>query len=129
MLEFRIRHCAGEPVLSPYFERYWLPILGPSGVVLMRHLVRTDPWPDGGLLVVDADALARLVGVGSAHLRRTLRRLVAMHLVRRNKGVYEVRSAVWLLDARQVSRLPAQLAGQHRAFTAAATSPAGAVPR
>lgn len=119
MMKFRARLEPGEPVLSAYFERFWLPILGPSGVVLMRRLA-VDLRHAGGVdLSYEPDVLARCCGFGEAHLRRTLRRLMAMHLVRRNKGVYEVRVAVWRLDGRQVGRLPRGLAAEHRALTGA----------
>src|SRR5260221_6197613 len=69
----------GHDPRSRYVETFWLPTLGPTAVLLLRHLAdRFDHSPDGVELVV-ADASCML-GLGqregnSSPIVRTLRRL------------------------------------------------------
>jgi hypothetical protein len=71
----------GHDARSPYVERFWLPILGPSGTLLLRRLAEGfDDRPDGYAL--DLTEVARALGMGrregpSASFRRTLDRVIS----------------------------------------------------
>lgn len=118
MLTFTATDVRGEPVTGRYFERYWLPIVGPTGTVLMRHLgealERTDPYQLPG------HELAALVGLGDGtrRLSMTLDRLVDLALLEvAGEKAWRVRTSVTPLTPRQVDRLPAALGAQHRELT------------
>lgn len=115
MLTFRAIDVRGEPVTGRYFERYWLPVVGPTGTVLMRHLAteldRSDPYRILG------HELAQMIGLGeeTKRLRTTLQRLGRLGLlVPEEEGRWAVRLTVTPLTAEQVRRLPPALAEQHR---------------
>lgn len=107
----------GEPITSPYFERYWLPLVGPTGTVLMRMLaLELERAPEFRISHID---LARRAGVGLALANSTLERLAHLRLLERRQGsTWGVRMSVRPLDERQVRRLPECLAEQHREMPA-----------
>lgn len=116
---------AGEPVTGPYFERFWLPVVGPTAFVVMRHLA--GQLRDQAPYEVDALELAGALGVYPNLLDKTLARLEDMRLLKRvgqGPGAWQVRLKVTQLDDRQVRRLPRCLARQHRQMAAALTSSA-----
>lgn len=113
MLTFSALPERGEPVTGPYFERYWLPIVGPSAVLTMRllaaELERTDTF------TIAEVELARRLGIKASKARATIDRLVLLRLlVPGGAGHWQVRLNVRPLDERQVGRLPSGLAAQHR---------------
>lgn len=114
MLTFSALPERGEPVTGPYFERYWLPIVGPSALLTMRLLAagleRTDPF------TIAEVELARRLGVKSDRARSTIKRLAMMRLLipGADDRYWQVRLNVRPLDERQVARLPTGLAAQHR---------------
>lgn len=109
----------GEPVVGPYFERFWLPVIGPTAFVTMRHLAKAVG--DEAPYVVDGDELAGILGIGPDVLARTIDRLESMRLLKALDAgdVWQVRTRVTQLDDRQVRRLPRSLARQHRDMAAA----------
>lgn len=114
MLTFSALPERGEPVTGRYFERYWLPIVGPSALLTMRlladELERTDPFS------IHEVELARRLGVKSDRARSTIKRLSMMRLLLPGptERHWQVRLNVRVLDERQISRLPPTLAAQHR---------------
>ena len=100
-----------------YVETYWLPVLGPSCILVARRL--TD-WLDGAdvALHVPLELLARTVGLGAgtgrgAPVVRTLSRLVDFGIAAVENESYALRIPFPPLSYRQVARLPEYLATQH----------------
>ena len=105
---------------SSYTEHFWLPILGPSTVFLLRHLVRgLDDSPTGYRL--DLAATARSLGLGERHARnspffRTVARAVDFDAARLVGERLAVRRRLAPLARRHVARLPAALQAEHERF-------------
>ena len=120
----------GHDPRSPYVERYWLPVLGPSTTLLMRYLAdRFDDEPDGFRL--DLHDVARALGMGSrkgpsAPFFRTLERLAAFGFAQLVEGhIFIVRLHMPTLTRRQLQRLPDGLQRQHDEWV---TTPSETVP-
>jgi hypothetical protein len=103
---------------SLYVETFWLPTLGPTSVLLLRHLaVRLDREPRGFELAL-ADT-SQALGLGaregsSSPLVRTLARLVQFDLACDDgRGTYAVRRHVPPVNRRHVRRLPVALQAAH----------------
>lgn len=107
----------GYPVRSDYAEMYWLPVIGPSALWMLRRL--------SGLhgVEVGVATLARELGLGLGIGRhtpvvRTAARLITFGMadvVPRSDGDYlGVRLAVPPLTRRQLERLPDHLQTRHR---------------
>jgi hypothetical protein len=108
----------GHDPRSPYVERFWLAILGPSTVWLLRRLADgLDREPAG--FALDLQETARSIGVGlrggrsSPFFRSVDRscRFGAARFVARD--TLEVRRKLPPLTQRQVSRLPDALQREH----------------
>jgi hypothetical protein len=118
----------GDPLLdrlgydprAPYVERFWLPVLGPSTVFLLRHLARElDEAPAG--FACDLRATARALGLGERHGRnapfvRTIARAVDFDAARFSDGRLIVRRRLAPLARRHVARLPESLQAEHERF-------------
>jgi hypothetical protein len=104
---------------SRYVETFWLPTLGPSALLLLRHLAdRFDHDPTGVELTV-ADTSCAL-GLGqrdgsSSPILRTLRRLSQFDLACEDphSGAVAVRRNIPPVNARHVRRLPPALQAAH----------------
>jgi hypothetical protein len=103
---------------SLYVERFWLPTLGPTSVLLLRHLAaRLDHEPDGFELAV-ADT-SQALGLGaregnSSPLVRSLARLVQFDVACDDgRGTLAVRRHVPPVNRRHVRRLPVALQAAH----------------
>lgn len=109
---------AGHDPRSAYVERFWLPILGPSTVLLLRHLATALDSAPGGFLL-DLEETARALGLGvrdgpHAPLARALRRAVDFAMATEpGPGQLAVRRRIPSLSTRQVARLPASLQVAH----------------
>ena len=109
----------GYPATSAYCERFWLPVLGPSClVVLRRFTLDLAEHPDG--LTYPLSELAASVGLpGSSHrgggtaFERTLRRLEQFRVARWSSTGLMVRTVLDRLGPRLVQRLPEGLAMEH----------------
>lgn len=107
----------GHDPRSNYVERYWLPILGPSCLLLIRKLsAELEQQPDGFLLRT-AD-WAQEMGVGmkggrNGPLWRAVERGCRFGAAQRNGELLAVRRRLPPLTARQVDRLPQQLRASH----------------
>jgi hypothetical protein len=112
----------GHDVRSPYVERFWLGLLGPSSTWLLRRLVAgLDDSPDGYEL--DLALTATEIGLGarsgkhSPFLRSIERccRFGAAHQV--DATTLRVRRKLPPLTRIQIARLPAALQQAHEAWT------------
>lgn len=96
---------------SDYVERYWLPLVGPASVLLMRYLAqRFDETPDGFSL--DVAHTARILGLGTGlgrwgPLQRTVHRCANFGFARRwgNERVL-ARRHLPTVTRQQLTRLP-----------------------
>jgi hypothetical protein len=113
----------GHDPRSPYVERFWLSILGPSTVWLLRRLADgLDGTPEG--FVLDLQDAARSIGVGlsggrgSPFLRSIDRscRFGAARFVA--EDTLAVRRKLPPLTQRQVTRLPERLQHEHATWLA-----------
>lgn len=110
----------GAPVRSPYVERFWLPVLGPTGTWLMRHVdLRLEESPDGVLL--DLAEVARAVGVPTStpdkgSMARALHRCVMFGLAQPIGDVLAVRRHVPPLPRKFVDQMPAVHQRAHRTW-------------
>lgn len=108
----------GHDPRSPYAETFWLAIIGPSTLWLMRRLAADlEARPDG--LRVAVSQLARVLGLGtrdgmSAGLERAVLRACRFDLARMQRpGRLAVRRCLPPLTRVQVERLPARLRQEH----------------
>jgi hypothetical protein len=106
---------------SPYAERFWLGIVGPSTLLLLRRLARGLEEHPNGFRVSIADT-ARALGLGpglgrNGPLNRTVDRACTFGLARRRApDRLEVRTHLPPLTARQVAQLPEALRVAHDAW-------------
>jgi hypothetical protein len=104
---------------SPYVEEFWLGILGPSAVWLLRRLARElEAAPEG--CTVDVADLARSIGMAGkagrqSPIARTVERVVGFGLAQRlGEDELAVRHRVPPLTRRQLVRLPDGLQASHQ---------------
>jgi hypothetical protein len=108
----------GHDPRSLYVETFWLPTLGPTAVLLLRHLAtKFDESPSGIDLPV-ADT-SQALGLGqrdgnSSPILRTLSRLAQFDLACDDgHGTVAVRRNLPPINRRHVRRLPADLQSAH----------------
>ena len=108
----------GHDPRSRYVETFWLPTLGPTALLLLRHLAdRFDHSPDGVELSV-ADT-SQALGVGqrngsSSPIVRTLARLGQFELACDDgRGTVAVRRNIPPVNRRHLRRLPDDLQSAH----------------
>jgi hypothetical protein len=121
---------------SDYAERFWLPVIGPSSLWLLRWVQREleDRRREGQYVpfTVGSDELALRIGLGAgtarqSPLRRSLMRLETFELGRRlDESVVEFRTTMPSVSTRQLERMPVELRREHRAWCAASSAGAGA---
>lgn len=106
---------------SEYVERFWLGVLGPSVVLLIRRLARgLSEHPEG--FSVDLGDTARALGLSTATGRnapmpRTLDRACMFSVMRRvGEAEYDARTHLPRLTQRQLNRLPAVVRSSHRVW-------------
>jgi hypothetical protein len=109
----------GHDPRSPYVERFWLGILGPSATWFLRHVAqRFDLEPDGFRL--DLAHCAAAIGLGGHGGRtgafpRTLTRCCQFSVVRVvDDHTLQVRRMLAPLTRRQVARLSEPLQAEHQ---------------
>jgi hypothetical protein len=111
----------GHDPRSVYVERFWLPTLGPTSLLLLRRIAAgLDEHPDG--IKIEVGELSQALGVGfrdgnSSPVIRSMDRLIQFDLAcgEREAG-YAVRRTVPPVNRRHVGRLPAPLQDEHRAW-------------
>jgi hypothetical protein len=119
----------GHDPRSWYAETFWLPTLGPTALLLMRHLADRFEREVGPLTVAVADTAASLgLGTGEGEhgpLMRSVGRLVQFDLAcvagAPGEQTYAVRRKVPPVNRRHIRRLPPALQTRHEEWTAAAT--------
>ncbi len=117
----------GHDPRSLYVERYWLPILGPSCLMLVRRFgIELVEHPDG--FELDTVAWARALGVGvrggkNGPFWRAVLRACRFGSAQRNGQLLAVRRRLPPLTSRQVERLPQQLQVTHQDWLAQAARP------
>ena len=108
----------GHDLRSPYVERFWLPILGPTTTFLLRRIAASfDERPDGfDLPLLDTAAALGLGTKGGRNspFLRAVDRAATFKISRAvAPGVLEVRRRLAPLTRAQVIRLPAPLQDEH----------------
>jgi hypothetical protein len=107
----------GEDPRGEYVERFWLGVVGPSVVLLLRRLARGfDEHPPG--YVISLPDTARAIGLSAGTARnsqmmRTIDRACMFGLMRRHDDELEVRTQVPRLTPRQLARLPLAVRRAH----------------
>lgn len=111
----------GHDPRSAYVEKFWLPILGPSSIWLLRRLADgLDQHPHG--FELDLATTARSLGVGmrggrNAPLLRTFERCCRFGAARMHgPSSIAVRRRLAPLTRAQTERLPETLRDQHEAW-------------
>lgn len=106
----------GHDPRSAYVERFWVAILGPSAVWLLRLLAREfDELAAGDDLPLDLESTARRLGLQhrggrTSTLMRTIDRCAAFHLARFNDdAVLKVRRQLPPVPHRLLDRMPREL--------------------
>ncbi len=113
----------GHDPRSGYVERYWLAILGPSCLLLLRRLAsELERRPEG--FELDTVQWALELGLGMKGGRndpfwRAIERGCRFGAAQRNGDLLAVRRRLPPLTARQVERLPAGLREAHHRWTEA----------
>ena len=110
----------GHDPRSEYVERFWLPTLGPTTLLLLRRLATTfDRSPDA--VTLDVAELSQSLGLGvregpSSPLFRSVDRLIQFDLaVLMKPGHYAVRRNAPPVNRRHMHRLPLSLQREHEA--------------
>ncbi len=110
----------GHDPRSGYVEQFWLPVLGPSCLLLVRRLAaEIERAPDG--FALDSTRWAQELGVGMKGGRhspfwRALDRACRFGAARRHGQRLSVRRRLPPLTSRQVERLPESLRQAHDAW-------------
>ncbi len=102
------------PIRSKQVELFWLPVLGPSAIALLRRLdliVTSAPRP----VTLEIEELGSSLGLRrgfgrSGLLERTVERCIAFRAIREQRSsCFEVRQHLPALNQRQIRRLPPAL--------------------
>ncbi len=108
----------GHDPRSQYVEWFWLSVLGPSSIWLLRRIGDAlDHAPDG--FTLDLEECGAALGIGhtpgrNSAIQRTLRRLQQFGVARaHNDRLVEVRRRLPPLNRTQVGRLPSSLRVAH----------------
>lgn len=114
----------GHDPRSPYVERFWLGVLGPSTVWLLRRIATGLDAHPGGFALPLGDT-ARALGLGgegaSSPFARALRRCCQFDMARaEGPGVLAVRRHLPPLARRHLIRLPESVQAEHAAWEAGA---------
>lgn len=113
----------GHDPRSGYVERYWLSILGPTCLLLLRRLAaELEQQPDGFTLETGQWALELGIGMKGGKngpFWRAVDRACRFGAAQRNGDLLAVRRRLPPLTNRQVERLPLGLADAHRQWAEA----------
>lgn len=114
----------GHDPRSMYVEKFWLPTLGPTSLLLLRRIAaELDEQPDG--VELDVAETSQALGLGyragaSSPLARSFERLTQFDLAcASGDGEFAVRRNVPPVNRRHVRRLPEPLQDEHRAWAEA----------
>ncbi|MFZ4515801.1 MAG: hypothetical protein ACOYN3_05765 [Acidimicrobiia bacterium] len=101
----------GYDARSAYAELFWLPTIGPTSLLLLRHLAHELERHPEGIHLSIAETAQRL-GIGNREgsqspIRRCIARLTQFDLAHHDGGAaYRVRTTLPRIPARHYSRLP-----------------------
>jgi len=91
----------GYDALGPYPERYWLPIIGPSALLILRRFTRDLQELEAQAATFNLDSIAKSMGLSFAKgyerstFGRALNRLVRFNLAHwENDSTYLIRTMV-----------------------------------
>lgn len=104
---------------STYVEKFWLPFLGPSTILLERRIIESLELNPFGF-EMELEELSQMLGLGSnigknSSIQKTLNRLVIFELARvMPSHAFSVRLKMPPLPQRYVNRLPLLLQKQHK---------------
>lgn len=110
----------GHDPRSGYVEQFWLPVLGPTCLLLVRRLAaELERSPDG--FTIDSTIWAQELGIGMRGGRhspfwRALDRACRFGAARRHGDRLAVRRRLPPLTSRQAARLPESLQQAHQAW-------------
>jgi hypothetical protein len=110
-------HRAGFSLDDPYLERCWLPVIGPTSVLLLRRLPQL--WHQDPLIGVAVEDLAVVLGLGRGTGRnspvwRTIDRLCRFNFAARlTDNEVEVYTEVPPLSRRMLESLPPSIGAAH----------------
>jgi hypothetical protein len=114
----------GHDPRSVYVERFWLPTLGPTSLLLLRRIAaELDERPEG--IDLDLADTSQALGLGyrigtSSPLARSFERLAQFDLAcTTGEAAFAVRRNVPPVNRRHVKRLPEPLQDEHRAWAEA----------
>jgi hypothetical protein len=113
----------GHDARSAYVEQFWLAIIGPSSLLLLRRLAgRLEHQPDG--FDIDPAQWAAELGLGArggqhGPFWRSIERACRFGLAQRTGPVLMVRRKLPPLTSRQVRRLPEHMRPAHNQWQAA----------
>lgn len=101
---------------SGYAERFWLPIIGPSAMFLLRQISSAlEVQPEGYTMNVDEAGQWLGINAGAVMLR-TVNRLIGFGMARIENGTLAVRTHLSPLSATQLGRLPAGAVAEQERF-------------
>lgn len=110
----------GHDPRSPYVERFWLAVLGPSCLLLLRRLAHGLEQSPDGFEFVSAQWAAEMglakKGGRNGPFWRALERGCRFRAMQRNGDVLAVRRRLPPLSSRQAARLPSHLGLEHQAW-------------
>ena len=110
-------HRAGFELDGPYLERCWLPVIGPSSVLLLRRMPHL--WQRGASVAVPVSELANALGLGGGTAKNSPVWRTADRLVRFRFAAWatprelEVYSEIAPLPQRYLDRLPEPIRETH----------------
>ena len=109
-------HRAGFSLDDPYLERCWLPVLGPTSVLMLRRMPLM--WQRDPAVGVPVDELAAVLGLNgtgrNSPVWRTVDRLVRFNFANRVSDSYvEVYTEVPPLGSRHLAGLPQSVRDAH----------------
>lgn len=113
----------GHDPRSAYVEQFWLSVLGPSALFLLRRLAsRLEAEPDG--FDLDAEQWAAELGLGArggqhGPFWRSLDRVCRFGAARRHGPTLQVHRRLPPLTVRQANRMPDHMRLAHEAWQAA----------
>jgi hypothetical protein len=110
----------GHDPRSPYVERFWLGVLGPSTTWLLRRVASgLEASPDGFDLSLEDTARSLGLGAPGKHspFLRTLARCCQFELAQaQGEGVLAFRRRLPPLNRRQLVRLPESVQAEHESW-------------
>ncbi len=103
----------GSEPRSSYVERFWLPVLGPSSIVLARNIATAFDSNNGSYRINSA-VQAASVGLAPGQLRRVIERLIGFGLAKYcDPNTVALRTAWPLIGSSAIRQLPKPLYQLH----------------